>query len=374
MADVETAHVHTDGRLNRPEVEDYLRTQLNERNGTFHVRRFAGGSANLNYLVAFDDRKYVLRRPPLGPLPPGAHNMRREHTVLSVLFNYYPYAPKSLLYCDDERVMGSEFVVLEYRPGVVVWDRLPAHMAHLPHAGRRVGFAVVDALADLHRINPLNSPELRLLGRPEGFLARQISGWRTRWARVASYEVEKDAHVRRVVEELGDRLSEAMPSAAGTAILHNDFKLDNCQFSPQDPDRVRSVFDWDMATLGDPLVDLGILLAYWPDPADPYSTATVVTPGATTLGLPAPEKVVDRYQRLTGLSTANLEWYIAFGLWRTAIILRQLYARYVAGQSTDTRTAQKNEQVGPLALRGLSLVASTQHGMRVNRDCGMEFR
>ena len=271
----ELAPVRPGEDLDWAALEDYLKARLPELDGPMTVLQFPNGSANLTYQLVIGGTRLVLRRPPFGKLAPGAHDMRREHRVLSRLYRSYPRAPRAVLYGEDESVIGSRFFVSEYRPGVVVWDRIPGTMSGQADAGRRIGFAVVDALADLHLVDP-ESCDLGDLGRPDGYLERQLRGWQGRWAAVAP-------EAGTPVERGGAALAARLPVPTRTSIVHNDFKTDNCQFAPDDPDVVVSVFDWDMATLGDPLVDLGTLLNYWP--SDDGSPVLAI-PGLERLGLP----------------------------------------------------------------------------------------
>lgn len=348
----ETAAVREGEDLDWPALEAYLRGQLPELEGPFSVLQFPNGSANLTYRVSIGDTVLVVRRPPFGVIAPGAHDMRREYRTLSRLHLAYDRAPRAFLYCEDASVIGAHFLVVEYRSGVVVWDAVPSSMAHLPDAGRRLGFAVVDALADLHRVDP-HAAGLGDLGRPEGFLSRQLVGWRKRWDLVAPEQGN------RLAERLSDRLVQRMPVSGAPAVLHNDFKIDNCQFSHGDPDRVASVFDWDMATLGDPLVDLGTLLNYWPDPGD---QAALAVPGLENLGLPTRREVVNRYrERVLTDSTSqgadwDVDWYEAYGCWKTIVILQQLYARYLRGETTDERMGTRGELVTGLLERAHALL------------------
>lgn len=349
-AKVEVAPVRPGEELDWASLERYLRDHLPGLDGELSVQQFPNGSANLTYLVTMGETELVVRRPPFGKIAPGAHDMRREHKVLSRLHTAYPRAPKAHLFCDDESVIGSPFFVSEYRPGVVVWDQIPTAMAQHEAPGRRIGFAVVDALADLHAVDPA-SCGLEGLGRPDGYLERQVRGWQSRWDAVAQ---EPGTPVERV----GTALAEALPATTGTAIVHNDFKLDNCQFAPGDPDQVVSVFDWDMATLGDPLVDVGTLLNYWPD--DEGGSALAI-PGLDRLGLPTRSEVAARYAERTGreLALADVAWYEAFGCWKTAIIMQQLYVRYLRGETTDERMGERGAAVQGLGRRALDLLGVT---------------
>ena len=351
----EVAPVRAGEELDWAALEGWLRAELPALAGPFSVLQFPNGSANLTYLVTVGADRLVVRRPPFGQIAVGAHDMHREYRVLSRLNPAYDRAPRALAYCADPAVLGAHFLVSEYRPGVVIWGRLPAPMADLPDAGRRVGLAVVDALADLHEVRP-DACGLADLGRPDGYLTRQLAGWRKRWAAVAPGAPGVPAGDPGPVDRVADLLAAGQPGSGPAAIVHNDFKIDNCQFRPADPDRVSSVFDWDMATLGDPLVDLGTLLNYWPDPADRPDAGTRVIPGLQTLGLPTRREVVARYAARRGLDLTDVHWYEAYGCWKTLIILQQLYARWQRGETTDPRMADRGVQVTALAHRALRLL------------------
>lgn len=343
----EVAPVREGENLDWDALEVHLRAEIPGLTGEFTVLQFPNGSANLTYQVTFGDRRLVVRRPPFGIIAKAAHDMHREYRVLSRLNAAYARAPLGLLYCADETVIGSHFLVSEYRSGVVVWDRIPDSMAHIADAGRRIGLAVVDALADLHQVDPV-AVGLGDLGKPDGYLQRQVRGWQGRWEAVAQ---ETGTAVDRVAE----LLAAGIPASAPATIVHNDFKIDNCQFATGDPDTVTSVFDWDMATLGDPLTDLGTLLNYWPD-SD--GVGAMAVPGLEKLGLPSREQVVERYAERVSVSLTlqDLAWYEAFGCWKTAIILQQLYVRYLRGETTDERMSERGEQVQALAARALKLL------------------
>jgi aminoglycoside phosphotransferase (APT) family kinase protein len=350
---VEFAPVRPGEELPWDRLAAYLRPRLMDQGldvtGDLHVAQFPNGSANLTYLLSFGDKRVVFRRPPFGAIAPGAHDMRREHRVLSALWRAYDRAPRAFLFCDDHDVVGSDFLVSEYRSGVVVWGSLPASMRAIDGAGSRIGFATVDALADLHLVDP-SSCGLSELGRPEGYLGRQLAGWRARWELVATPDVDA------TMSAVGNLLADTLPVSPPPTLLHNDFKPDNCQFAEGAPDRVVSVFDWDQATLGDPLADLGLLLNYWPDPSDTDGDKALSVPGLETLGLPSRAAVVERYAARTGGDLGEISWYEAFACWKTAVVCQQLYQRYVRGESTDERMVSRGEAVAPLAARALRIV------------------
>jgi aminoglycoside phosphotransferase (APT) family kinase protein len=316
------------------------------------VRQFTNGAANLTYLLRLGDRELVLRRPPFGTLAPGAHDMRREWRVLSRLWRHYDRAPRAYLFCDDAAVAGADFFVMERRDGVVIRGALPETMAGQRDAGRRLGLALADAMAELHLLDPAASG-LGDLGRPEGFVARQVSGWRKRWE-LAEPLARDD--VRAPMAAVADRLAGSLPAPQRVSIVHNDLKLDNCAFDPADPDRVRAVFDWDMTTLGDPLVDLGTLLNYWPDPADPPETRRASHEGMRVLGLPTRAEITARYAERTGLDPRAARWYEAFAQWKTAVVVQQLHNRWRQGASADARHEHIADSVGTLAATAARLL------------------
>ncbi|MBL7501174.1 phosphotransferase family protein [Frankia sp. CNm7] len=346
----EVAPVRPGQELDWDRIRDYLSPRL-DTDGAMEVLQFPNGSANLTYLIRFGERRFVLRRPPFGVIAPGAHDMRREHRVLSRLWRAYDRAPRAFLFCDDPGVAGSDFLVSEYRPGIVVWGAIPDELGGRA-AARELGFATVDALADLHAVDPA-ACELDRLGRPEGFLERQLSGWRDRWGRVAPWA--QPAHDAAMVAA-ADLLARRLPVSQPASLVHNDFKVNNCQFVAGHPERVSSVFDWDMATLADPLVDLGTLLNYWPDPADTADDHAIHDPGMETMGLPTRAEAVERYASRGGLDLAAIAWYEAFASWRVAVICQQLYARFARGESTDERMASQGERVDMLSRRALRIL------------------
>lgn len=345
---VEVAPVRPGEELDWTALQAYLRSHL-DVDGEFSVVQFPHGSANLTYRLALGQQRLVLRRPPFGAVAAGGHDMGREFRALSRLWRAYPRAPRALHHCTDQAVIGSEFIVVEYRPGIVVWGAIPTSMASVEDAGRRIGLATLDALSDLHLVD-YEAIGMADLGRPEGFLQRQLDGWMKRWEAVAP-EVDDDP-----VHALGMALTRRRPEPQRSAVLHNDFKIDNCQFQPGDPDRVTAVFDWDMATLGDPLADLGTLLNYWPADAGEQGAEVLAVPGLENLGLPSKREIVARYADRTGLDVGQVAWYEALGCWRTSIIMQQLYARWLRGETTDERMASRGAQVFPLAERGLRIL------------------
>ena len=341
----EIAPVRPGERLDWAALEAWLRPRLAEVlpgvGGPLEVMQFPNGSANLTYLLRVGDHELVLRRPPMGQIAPGAHDMKREYRVLSRLWRLFDRAPRAYLFCGDPAVLGADFFVMERRRGEVVRAGLPASMLSHGDVGRRIGFALVDAMAELHALDP-KTCSLGDLGKPEGFIERQVSGWAKRW------ELAKFDDSPPAMEELHRRLVQSMPAMSRVSIVHNDLKLDNCQFDPAHPDRVVSIFDWDMTTLGDPLIDLGTLLNYWPDPADPEHAQRSSNPGLTRMGLPSRAEISARYAARTGVDVAATRWWEAFALWKTVVVVQQLHRRWVRGESTDPRMARIADRIPSL--------------------------
>ena len=345
----ELAPVRHGEELDWAALERFVRERIPDLSGALETLQFPHGSANLTYLLRFGGTELVLRRPPFGVVAPGAHDMKREHRVLSRLWRIFDRAPRAHLFCDDHSVIGSDFVVTERRHGEVVRDHVPATMAHHPEVGRRIGFALVDAMADMHLLDPA-AAELGDLGRPDGFAARQVAGWSTRWGLVRPEDGPRE------MDELPERLAASVPPPTRVSIVHNDLKLDNCQFAATDPDRVQSIFDWDMTTLGEPLVDLGTLLNYWPDPSDPPDAPRVSNLGLVTMGLPTRGEITERYGERTGLDLAGVGWFEAFAQWKTGVVIQQLHNRWVRGESSDPRMETIADRLPVLAASASRLL------------------
>jgi len=318
--------------LDAARLEAHLRAHVpdlpaSSRSAPMRLAQFHGGYANLTYEARFGDRALVVRRPPLGPLPRGAHDMAREHRVLSALAPHYDRAPRALHYCADAGVIGAPFLVMERREGVVIRRAFPPEVRDCDAVERRAAFALMDALADLHRLDP-QAAGMAGLGRPEGFAARQVEGWTRRWAAAKDCD---DPLFDRLARDLAARI----PAPLAASVLHNDPKLDNCMFAPGAPDRVTAVFDWDMATLGDPLIDLGVALAYFA--ADRGAWGGMFSAAPVAGDYPSQDDLAERYLSRCGFRGADVAWATAFGLWKTAVVLQQIHIRYLRGQTADPR-------------------------------------
>lgn len=308
-----------------------MRTEEGLPEGKPRVKQFGGGKANLTYLLEFPGgEELVLRRPPLGPVAASSHDMGREYGVLSRLWQVFDKAPRAYAFCDDSSVIGAPFFLMERREGVVVRREVPEVFGggSDPEANRKLSEVVIDTLADFHAANP-GECGLDDLGHPDGFLERQVHGWIKRWDK-AKHEPNP------LAEELGSWLAGNLPESPAPTLLHNDWRLDNMAVSAQDPGVCTAVYDWDMATRGDPLADLGTLMGSWFDPGEEASGELGMMPTTAPGWLPRDE-AVERYSRQSGRDLRNVSWYLVFGAWKLAIILQQIYIRWLRGQTQDER-------------------------------------
>ncbi len=348
-AAVEVSDVRADERLDLEKLAAYLAERVEGAEGPLEVKQFPGGHSNLTYLLRFGSRELVLRRPPLGPVAPKAHDMGREYRVLSALWKVFPPAPRAYHLCEDASILGAPFYVMERRQGVVVRRELPPELRGSEESCRKLCEELVDTLAELHAID-YREVGLESLGKPEGFVERQVHGWGERWQRAKTREIKE-------IEDLERWLAARIPKSREATILHNDYKLDNVMYAAGDPSEIVAIFDWEMATLGDPLVDLGTLLGYWVHADDPgVFTASLAAP--TNLpGFLRREELVERYAKKTGRDLSAIAFYHVFAYYKTAVVLEQIYVRYVRGQTRDERFAMLGPGV-PLLVDAAWQVAS----------------
>jgi aminoglycoside phosphotransferase (APT) family kinase protein len=294
-------------------------------------RQFAGGLANLNYLISLDGKRYVLRRPPMGELPAGAYDMAREHRILSRLPNALPFVPRSLHLCDDPTVCGQRFQILEYRPGLVIRETIPVEVSSRPGFGARLSDVLLETIAAIHAVDT-EAIGLDVLGRPEGFLARAVSGWIKRgWA--AKEEGTDSLH-----QEVGAWLEQNIVPEGAPGLLHNDFKLNNMILDPAELSPV-AVVDWDQGTRGDPLFDFATLLSYWIHASDPWAMHDMKQMPAVEAGLCPRNEAVAAYARITGRDVSNILFHRVITMYKLAVIFLQLGLRYRSGATTEPRYA-----------------------------------
>lgn len=334
----ELSSIRPDEDFDHERLANHLRDKLPAAEGPIEVLQFPGGHSNLTYLLKFGANEYVLRRPPLGPLAPKAHDMGREFAILSRLYAVFPPAPRAYYFCEDTSIIGAPFVVLERRKGLVIRNVWPAELGEDLGLRRRISESLVDTIAALHKVD-YNAIGLGGFGKPEGFLERQVKGWADRWHRAKIEDMP-------ILDELVGWLVDTMPKSKEVALIHNDFKLDNVMLDAGDPGKVIGVFDWEMATLGDPMVDLGITLSYWTY-SDNSGESRRITPNLWP-GFLTRDEVVKRYAEKTGFDVANVDYYEAFALFKMAVVLQQIYVRFYRGQTKDQRFAELGKQVRPL--------------------------
>lgn len=348
--DADIIDVRPDEQFDEARLASFLRGRLPGSERPLSVRQFGGGAANLTYMLDYGDQSYVLRRPPLGKVARSAHDMGREYRVLSVLHEAFRPAPRALLYCEDESVIGSPFFVMERREGIVVRRSLPAPLAEIGGAARRMSEALVRTLAAFHAID-YEALGLGDLGRPDGFITRQIEGWYKRWLNART-------HVLPEMDIVHQWLFENQPEPTAFSLVHNDYKLDNVMFAPDNPDEIVAVFDWDMCTLGDPLSDLGALLTYWSEPADPpYMQATALMP-VGKLGFMTRAELVAAYADHSGRPVGDIDFYHTLGLFRLTVIVAQIFIRYQRGQTQDSRFAALETMIPLLARRAVEVAGA----------------
>jgi aminoglycoside phosphotransferase (APT) family kinase protein len=333
--DPEVIDVRPEERLDVACLEPYLREHLRETEGAFELRQFGGGHANLTYLVRFGAREYVLRRPPLGPVAERSHDMRREHSVLSKLYTVYPNAPRSYHLCTDHAIIGSDFVIEERKYGIAIRKELPERYIGDVALAERIGTALIDRLAELHHVDVAAAGGSER-GRPAGYVQRQLDGWTGRWEAARTADT---LDTSALIEWLRER----MPQSTVATLVHNDYKLDNMLLAPDDPADIVALLDWDMCTYGDPMMDLGYMLALWPQASDPPMFRLWGMP-TWHAGFMTRAQVVDSYGKATGFDVSHATWYHVFNIFRFAAIIQQIYKRYDAGQTHDERFREMGSQ------------------------------
>jgi aminoglycoside phosphotransferase (APT) family kinase protein len=344
----DTRPVRESEQLEWESLARYLRARLPEVVGEdvdldspLTVEQFPGGHSNLTYLLRFGEREFVMRRPPFGPVAPKAHDMAREFRILAALHPVFPLAPRPYLLCEDPEVVGSVFYLMERRRGIVVRNEEPPELEDKPAERRRASAALVDALAELHAVD-VRAHGLDSLGKPAGFVERQVRGWAERWHRSQTDEL---AEMDALAAWLAGRLPK---DPARPTLVHGDYKLDNVMLDARDVGRVVGVFDWEMSAVGDPLVDLGILLGYWVHTAtgDRRDTVSAVT---NREGWFTREELLERYGARTGTDLSEVGFYEVFAVFKLAVVLQQIFFRYRRGQTDDPRFAALGERVSWLA-------------------------
>ena len=330
-------------------LENYLAVHLPGDVAPVVAQRLSAGHSNETFIIRRGQEEWVLRRPPLGPLLPTAHDVIREYRFISALKDTNVPVPQPVLACEDTAVLGAPFYMMEKLPGVVIRDTMPSQFAN-EASGHAIAEELVQTLVKLHAVDWKNT-SVASVGKPEGYIARQIKRW--------SGQLE-GAYTRPLPDLLavGEWLKENLPESPAASIVHGDYRIDNCMYSASPPARVIGVLDWEMATLGDPLADLGYVLSFWRDKGEPEAAFPRDMGYITILpGFPSRNQIIERYSELSGLrvSEASMRFYVALAIWKLAILLEGSYKRHLSGTTDDPFFALLKEGVPALALRALKV-------------------
>jgi aminoglycoside phosphotransferase (APT) family kinase protein len=346
----QTTPVRPGEELDLAKLEPFLRCHFPDQAGPLVVRQYPSGHSNLTYSVQLGSRELVLRRPPFGSKVKTAHDMGREFRVLSKLHDHYQPAPRVLLFYEDASVLGAPFYLMEPIHGIILRSDVPPSLDFPPETARRVCESFLDNLALLHGLN-YNAIGLGDLGKPQGYLERQVRGWIERYHGSKTHDFPE-------VETVSQWIQQHVPASNEAALIHNDYKYDNVVLDPNDLTRIIGVLDWEMCTIGDPLTDLGSALAYWVDASDPPEILETRWGPTTCPGSLTRAQLVQRYARQTGRDVSNMAFYLAFARFKIAVIVQQIYYRYHQGLTHDERFATMPHRI-KLLLRAALQTAET---------------
>ena len=314
-------------------IDSYLKAHIPGLSGEPQISQFPGGASNLTYLLEYPQQEFVLRRPPFGHKAKSAHDMGREYRILNQLNAGFPYCPKAYVHCTDESVIGAEFYVMQRVNGIILRADLPAELNFSPAQTSQLCKSFIDKLVELHNVD-YQACGLGDLGKPEGYVARQISGWSDRYEKALTPDAPLWTEVKAW-------LNEKMPADhPKPAIVHNDYRFDNVILDPRDPQRIIGVLDWELTTLGDPLMDLGNTLAYWIEAGDPAPVQLMRRQPSNAPGMLTRQQFADYYAERAGIEIKSIDFYYTYGLFRLAGIVQQIYYRFFHGQTQDQRFAQ----------------------------------
>lgn len=341
--------VRGDEEFDSAALRSYLSEAFHEPVASLDVQQFPGGHSNLTYLVRLGDRELVLRRPPFGSKVKSAHDMSREYRMLEKLSPAFPQAPRPVLFCDDSAILGAEFYLMERITGVII--RKPPSPVQLDESTcSALCRSMVETLASLHAVD-YDRLGLADFGRPDGYVERQISGWTQRYYGSQTGEIEH-------FEEVAGWLTANLPQKGAASIIHNDYKLDNLVLDPDDVSRIVGILDWEMTTLGDPLMDLGTALSTWVEAGDSEIFRKMAFGPTDRAGMYSRRRLADCYEECTGRSVGEIVFYYAFGLFKNAVVVQQIYYRYEKGLTRDSRFASFGAAAGMLLERAFSAIES----------------
>jgi len=318
--------------LDISKLEIFLKDEIKGLTGSIKVKQFPSGFSNLTYQVTANDRKLILRRPPFGTKAKSAHDMGREFNILKALYSIFPYSPRPYVYSEDKSVIGSSFYVMEKLDGIILRKNLPDGLSFTPEQAKMLSRSYLEILHQLHSID-YKSIGLGDFGKSEGYVKRQVEGWSKRYRNAKTDDAPDFEDVMAWLDE------NQPPGCIRPGIIHNDYKLDNVVLDPQNPTRIIGILDWEMATIGDPLMDLGSSLAYWVQKNDSDDMLAIRTLPTHIQGFLTRQELVSRYLEMSGLKIDSFDFYHVFGMFRLAGIAQQIYFRYFHGQTKDKRFA-----------------------------------
>src|SRR5690606_5249475 len=329
-------------------VENWLKQQSIDLHGQVAVTQYSGGASNWTYRLKYDNADLILRRPPKGTKAKSAHDMAREYHVQHHLSPFYPVLPEMVALCQDESVIGCDFYVMKRIKGIIPRAKLPPELQFGETEVNKLCINVIDKLIELHQV-PYQGTELEKLGKGDGYCRRQVEGWDTRYEKAHTINVPSFRFVRKW-------LLENIPEDSNTCIIHNDWRFDNVILDPHNPTEVIGVLDWEMATLGDPLMDLGSALAYWVEETDHQIFKATRRQPTHLKGMFSRKQVVDYYLEKMGLHTENWAFYEVFGIFRLAVIAQQIYYRYHHKQTNNPAFKDFWIVIHALHIRALKLI------------------
>lgn len=344
----DTKPIRAGEELSVEKLQIYLRENLNLKIDEIEISQFPGGSSNLTYCIELGAEEYVLRRPPFGNQVKSAHDMSREFNVLSKLSSVYKPAPKPLIYCGDETIIGSEFYLMERRNGLIIRGKSPEALENSPEMQRKVCESFIENLAELHLLD-YKKIGLENLGKPEGYAQRQVEGWTKRY-----FNAKTDEHFE--LEKAIEWLNLNIPESHGATLVHNDYKFDNVMLNPENLTEIVAVLDWEMTTIGEPLMDLGSSLAYWMSKDAGNEMLSMPFNPRVLMENISRRELVEMYEQKSGKKVSDILFYYVFGTFKLAVIAQQIYFRYVKGFTNDQRFATFNvfvNSLGKIALNGI---------------------
>ncbi|WP_430391238.1 phosphotransferase family protein [Dyella sp. 20L07] len=332
-------------------VDAFLKQHIPRLTGTPTVKQFPGGASNLTYLLSYPDRELVLRRPPRGAKAKSAHDMLREARVMNALKPSYPYVPAILARCDDAEVIGQDFYVMERLNGTILRRDLPPELGLDRDGVRTLCLSFIDRLIELHHVD-ITQPGLNELGKGEGYIARQVAGWSERWRQAATEGSDP-------CEDVMTWLNTSQPKHDNAScVIHNDYRFDNVVLSPDNPLDIIGVLDWEMATIGDPLMDLGGSLAYWVQADDDKVFQSFRRQPTHESGMLTRAEVVAYYGERSGFDVSRFDFYEVFGLFRLMVIIQQIYRRFALGQTSNPQFSGFGDAARYMGMRCRRLIAA----------------